>query len=64
MTNVEAGTGMILLDDVSCLGTEPRLIDCTSSMTHNCVHTEDVGVRCITGTQTPSKRMTEAGRES
>ncbi len=44
-----AGTGRIWLDNVSCRGTEARLIDCLANPigTHNCVHSEDVGVRCI-----------------
>ena len=45
------GTGQIWLDEVRCVGTESRLIDCTASPLgqHNCVHREDAGVRC-TGT--------------
>ena len=32
-----------------CAGTEARLIDCPARPIgeHNCVHSEDVGVRCI-----------------
>ena len=42
-----SGTGQIWLDDVQCLGTEARLIDCPASPLgiHNCGHSEDVGVR-------------------
>nr|NP_999650.1 scavenger receptor cysteine-rich protein precursor [Strongylocentrotus purpuratus]AAF76318.1 scavenger receptor cysteine-rich protein [Strongylocentrotus purpuratus] len=42
------GSGDILLDDVSCTGTEPSLGDCDNAGlgVHNCVHFEDAGVRC------------------
>lgn len=45
---VTAGTGSIFLDDVQCSGTELRILDCPHSGvgTNNCVHSEDVGVRC------------------
>lgn len=40
----------ILLDDVGCLGTEDRLVDCRHSPIgiHNCTHSADAGVRCST----------------
>ncbi|XP_030847769.1 scavenger receptor cysteine-rich protein [Strongylocentrotus purpuratus] len=42
------GSGDILLDDVSCTGTETSLGDCDNAGlgVHNCVHFEDAGVRC------------------
>ena len=42
------GAGQIWLDNVRCVGTETRLIDCPANPigTHNCVHGEDAGVRC------------------
>ncbi len=41
-----AGIGPILLDDLSCTGNEDSLFDCQHSTTHDCVHSEDVGVVC------------------
>ena len=42
------GSGPIWLDNISCRGTESRLIDCPASPIgqHNCGHSEDAGVRC------------------
>ena len=42
------GDGQTWLDNVQCSGSESRLIDCPADPlgTHNCVHTNDVGVRC------------------
>ncbi|XP_071497094.1 scavenger receptor cysteine-rich domain-containing protein DMBT1-like [Diadema antillarum] len=42
------GTGDILLDDVSCTGTETSIFDCGNRGigVHNCGHSEDAGVRC------------------
>ena len=36
------------MDDVNCVGTESRLIDCPTSSIgqHNCGHSEDAGVSC------------------
>ena len=43
------GAGQIWLDQVRCSGTERRLIDCPANPLgqHDCVHTEDAGVRCL-----------------
>ena len=45
---VPDGTGQIWLDNVNCIGTETRLVDCPAIPfgSHNCVHSEDAGVRC------------------
>ena len=47
------GNGQIWLDNVACVGTETRLIDCPATPlgTHNCAHHEDAGVRCQTCTR-------------
>lgn len=46
-----AGTGQIWLDNVRCVGTESRLINCPANAigSHNCQHSEDAGVRCVIG---------------
>ena len=44
------GSLPILLDDVSCLGSESQLLDCSyDSNTGDCSHSEDAGVSCQTG---------------
>ena len=45
------GNGPIWLDEVGCVGTESRLIDCPANPLgqHNCAHSDDAGVSC-TGT--------------
>ena len=42
------GDGQIWLDDVQCVGTESRLIDCLARPlgVHSCSHDEDAGVSC------------------
>ena len=37
----------IWLDDLRCIGSETRLIDCSHATSENCVHHEDVGVICL-----------------
>ena len=41
-------TSPIFLDNVNCLGNETNLLLCDHNgiEVHNCVHFEDVGVRC------------------
>ena len=43
-----AGSGLIFLDDVICLGNESSLLDCAYGRrgSHSCDHSEDAGVRC------------------
>ena len=52
-SNAEFGQGIgpIWLDDVRCVGTESRLANCPASPigNHNCGHSDDAGVRCISG---------------
>lgn len=45
------GSGLILLDDVRCEGTESSLLDCRHGIwgRSDCSHGEDVGVRCRAG---------------
>ncbi|KAL4219354.1 scavenger receptor [Mactra antiquata] len=45
------GTGNILLDQVTCVGTETNLGQCSSNppLLHNCDHNEDAGVKCNGG---------------
>ena len=47
-SSVVDGTGLIVLDDLNCTGSELRLIDCPHNRLgrHNCSHHEDAGVRC------------------
>ena len=42
------GSGSIILDDVSCTGSETNLVNCGHSgyLTHNCAHSDDAGVVC------------------
>ena len=46
------GEGRIWLDNVQCVGTETKLINCTASSigVHSCTHDQDAGVRCCAGT--------------
>ena len=43
------GTGYIWLDNVQCTGSETHLLSCTNEGigNHNCEHSEDAGVQCI-----------------
>jgi len=41
------GSGVIAMDDVSCIGDEADLTYCGYTTNHNCGHGEDVGVICM-----------------
>ena len=44
------GSGMIVLDNLDCSGSEGSLFDCPSDspvLVHDCDHSEDAGVRCL-----------------
>ncbi|XP_076088214.1 scavenger receptor cysteine-rich domain-containing protein DMBT1-like [Mytilus galloprovincialis] len=42
------GQGTIWLNDIDCLGSESKLLNCTHSVeTSHCHHSEDVGVHCF-----------------
>lgn len=45
-SNFGQGTGTIFVSNAGCSGTESQLIDCTYTSGSNCVHSEDVGIRC------------------
>ncbi len=44
------GEGLIFLDELDCSGSEIKLLACPSNDPgqHNCFHSEDVGVICLT----------------
>ena len=46
------GSGQIWLDNVNCVGTEPAIENCSyfGWGFHNCIHQEDAGVKCSSGT--------------
>ncbi|KAJ8027024.1 Neurotrypsin [Holothuria leucospilota] len=40
------GLGHVLMDEVTCDGTERTLFECPYSRHHNCIHSEDAGLVC------------------
>ena len=50
-TGFTNGAGRIWMDNVQCRGTETSLFNCPQNTlgSHNCVHSEDAGVRCMAG---------------
>ena len=45
-----SGSGMIVLDNLDCMGSESSLFDCPSDspvLINDCDHSEDAGVRCL-----------------
>lgn len=41
------GGGPIVMDNVGCSGGESTLMNCSFIFNHNCRHSEDAGVRCL-----------------
>ena len=40
------GNGSVVLDDVTCVGNESRLVGCQYTANNDCTHSEDAGISC------------------
>ncbi|CAC5424570.1 unnamed protein product [Mytilus coruscus] len=60
---VEAGSGIIWLDDLGCTGSESKLADCPNSGwgVSNCAHSEDIGLQSSSDTKGPKGEKGEKG---
>ena len=58
------GTGIIVMDNVHCTGTESTLTSCTHTTNHDCVHSEDAGVRCTSISNSKFKAIIECSSHS
>ena len=60
-----SGSGPVWLDDLECSGREAEISDCVHRgwSSHNCMHSEDAGVRCFTDDMTtpPTTSTTTTG---
>ncbi|XP_063963722.1 deleted in malignant brain tumors 1 protein-like [Lytechinus pictus] len=65
LTSFGPGFGNIVLDEVSCEGTEANISSCVHSRyeVHDCEHNQDVGIRC-SGEVKLSARLVEGEREN
>ena len=46
-SNFGLGDGPIVGSDITCNGSESRIVDCIFDRNNNCSHFDDVAVRCM-----------------